>query len=45
MLEIGLLEQFQLFVDIQQYVFVGGIAAKLVGGAVRDHEELQGVAL
>lgn len=41
MFQIGLLVQFQLFVDIQQYVLVGGPAAEFVGGAVNDHEVLR----
>ena len=45
MLESGLMEKFQLFVYIQQYVLIGGATAKIVGGAVSNHKELQRVAL
>jgi hypothetical protein len=45
MLEITPMEKLQLFVYIQQYVFIGSTAAKIIGGAVSAHEELQRVAL
>ncbi len=42
--EIGLLEQFQFFIDIKEHVFIGGAPAKLIGRTIGDHEELQGIA-